>query len=324
MQRFIISKFDKNLDVLNSVDNKNQEHEINKVENKNIGGSFLENQFDDSMGIDLKYKKNTQLPTQRKKAIKESERQKANNVYNISKTLFGSTADDKMFNSIETLERNLLHMKQIAEDTYIIKKPDKKLLECIIHTISSNKSPNNKESEKNADLLLQEMDGCHTVQEFIKFLGAKLFNSSILSNFSKNHVSNELYKQFPSNYSLLIKEAICKSHLKFNDPYLALSVFEQSKRCGIVSYIMGCNVDVYNELLRIRWKYWNDLVGIKRLLDEMKSNGIYDNEETNELINKIHSESSKISQLDNKLDYEYSRKIKKFESEKKFKKIYNM
>lgn len=86
-------------------------------------------------------------------------------------------------------------------------------------------------------------------------------------------------QEFPSYYSTLVKNAIHHAFTDFRDPYLAVALFEQCKTMSIQSYIEGCTVDVYNQVLRLRWDAWEDIYGMLDLMEEMTLNGIaFDNQ----------------------------------------------
>ncbi|CAO3595032.1 unnamed protein product [Absidia cylindrospora] len=79
---------------------------------------------------------------------------------------------------------------------------------------------------------------------------------------------------FPNYYSRLVKNAIHHAYNDFYDPYLAMALFEQCKTISVQSYIEGCTVDVYNQVLQIRWDAWKDIYGMLDLMEEMTLNGI--------------------------------------------------
>ncbi|MCJ1335002.1 hypothetical protein MMC09_000268 [Bachmanniomyces sp. S44760] len=62
-------------------------------------------------------------------------------------------------------------------------------------------------------------------------------------------------------------------------PY-ALNIIPTIKRLGPMSYALGASIQVYNEALFIRWKYYQDIHGVADLLNEMMDQGIGTNEVT--------------------------------------------
>ncbi|KAG2221086.1 hypothetical protein INT45_008607 [Circinella minor] len=84
---------------------------------------------------------------------------------------------------------------------------------------------------------------------------------------------------YPSYYPKLLTRSIEQAGMTFQDPYLALSIFEHAKNHSVMSYVSGCTTEVYNAMLTMRWKLWQDVHGMLNLVEEMMANGVdYDNE----------------------------------------------
>uniref|UniRef100_A0A060T500 ARAD1C02046p n=1 Tax=Blastobotrys adeninivorans TaxID=409370 RepID=A0A060T500_BLAAD len=73
----------------------------------------------------------------------------------------------------------------------------------------------------------------------------------------------------------------------FGSPMQAFTVFELSKRTGYQFYLSACNETVYNQVLRLRWKYHRDLSTLESLVSEMHTNAISGDRETAEIIAQI-------------------------------------
>ncbi|KAI8341865.1 hypothetical protein BC941DRAFT_499397 [Chlamydoabsidia padenii] len=96
-----------------------------------------------------------------------------------------------------------------------------------------------------------------------------------LLNFFTDCVTDYQRRQaFPTYYPRLVKNAIHHAFINFTDPYLAVALFEQCKTMSIQSYIEGCTVEVYNQVLQLRWNAWEDIYGMLDLMEEMTLNGI--------------------------------------------------
>ncbi|KAG2184803.1 hypothetical protein INT43_000716 [Umbelopsis isabellina] len=87
-------------------------------------------------------------------------------------------------------------------------------------------------------------------------------------------------KEIDENYPSLLAASIKHASFKLNDPYLALSIFQQVKSRGIESYIAGCTTGVYNTVLNLRWETWKDIEGMDALIQEMVANGVSFNDGT--------------------------------------------
>jgi hypothetical protein len=100
-------------------------------------------------------------------------------------------------------------------------------------------------------------------------------------------------KEIDENYPGLLAASIKHASLKLNDPYLALSIFQQAKSRGIESYIAGCTTSVYNSILNLRWEKWNDVVGMDSLIQEMVANGVSFNDGTRRIVRDAIEEIEK-------------------------------
>ncbi|KAK6540322.1 hypothetical protein TWF694_009126 [Orbilia ellipsospora] len=82
------------------------------------------------------------------------------------------------------------------------------------------------------------------------------------------------------NYPKLLRDVIRTFREEYEDFAACISVFEKIKQFGPESYIIGCSVAVYNEMLHVRWKGYRDVGGVVDLLEEMRLNGVEGDEET--------------------------------------------
>lgn len=101
--------------------------------------------------------------------------------------------------------------------------------------------------------------------------------------------------KFPVNYhtlSYLLQETLRILSEDFGSPMEAIALFELTKSQSVNSYVAGCNVAVYNEILKIKWGAFRDLYLIETLISEMKVNGITANSKTSETLAWI-AESAK-------------------------------
>ncbi|KAI9491232.1 hypothetical protein BDB00DRAFT_834454 [Zychaea mexicana] len=87
--------------------------------------------------------------------------------------------------------------------------------------------------------------------------------------------------------------------MTFEDPYLALSIFEHAKTHSVVSYVSGCTTEVYNAMLMMRWKLWRDVHGMLNLVDEMMANGVGYDTETRRIVQLVVAEVENEMRLDN-------------------------
>ncbi|VVT57894.1 uncharacterized protein SAPINGB_P005934 [Magnusiomyces paraingens] len=97
-------------------------------------------------------------------------------------------------------------------------------------------------------------------------------------------------ENFPVDHNtlpFLLKESMRILADDFNSPVDALTLFELTKRGSIDTYVAGCNISVYNEVIRIKWNAFQDLHFVESLINEMQVNGILGNSETAEVLGDI-------------------------------------
>ena len=80
----------------------------------------------------------------------------------------------------------------------------------------------------------------------------------------------------------------------FNSPDQALALFELSKKQGIDFYVAACNIDVYNEALRIRWETYRDLYQLETLVSEIDVNGLNGDSVTSDVLSSVDSYYSQL------------------------------
>ncbi|KAK6506351.1 hypothetical protein TWF506_011267 [Arthrobotrys conoides] len=92
------------------------------------------------------------------------------------------------------------------------------------------------------------------------------------------------------NYPKLLKEAIKLLRTEYNDFSACTAVFEKVKNLGTESYIIGCSVGVYNEILEVKWRGYRDMSGVLDLLEEMRVNGVDGDEVTAGIVADVLSD----------------------------------
>ncbi|KAF3155056.1 hypothetical protein TWF225_008365 [Orbilia oligospora] len=92
------------------------------------------------------------------------------------------------------------------------------------------------------------------------------------------------------NYPKLLKEAIKLLRTEYNDFSACTAVFEKVKQLGTESYIIGCSVGVYNEMLEVKWRGYRDMSAVLDLLEEMRVNGVDGDEITAGIVADVLSD----------------------------------
>ncbi|ORZ22285.1 hypothetical protein BCR42DRAFT_487863 [Absidia repens] len=141
---------------------------------------------------------------------------------------------------------------------------------------STYKQRNTTLDAAQSDIIRQNksiQDHDHEIKTIDDLLSTKS-RHRLLDMFITSMLDYQQQNTFPSYYSRLVKNAIHHAYNDFYDPYLAMALFEQCKTISVQSYIEGCTVDVYNQVLQIRWDAWKDIYGMLDLMEEMTLNGI--------------------------------------------------
>ncbi|KAH9062423.1 hypothetical protein EDB87DRAFT_1607210 [Lactarius vividus] len=95
----------------------------------------------------------------------------------------------------------------------------------------------------------------------------------------------------PPEYPYLLAALMNAARERYDDPYLALSLFEHARNLSSLSYIFGCTTPAYNELLQTRWNSFRDLRGVHAALAEMRANGISPDMRTRGLVDDVRRET---------------------------------
>ena len=128
------------------------------------------------------------------------------------------------------------------------------------------------------DRMKEEMELCDTDAALLTWARNHVFTEDV--------VNGSPSKLYPSLLALLMRAF----RERFEDPHLALSVFEHARHLNIPSFVFGCTTSAYNELLTTRWTAFRDLRGVRDALEEMKVNGVPCNGQTRSLIENIRRE----------------------------------
>ncbi|EWC47992.1 hypothetical protein DRE_02874 [Drechslerella stenobrocha 248] len=77
-----------------------------------------------------------------------------------------------------------------------------------------------------------------------------------------------------SNYPKLLREVLRILRGVYKDYPACVAVFQRIKQLGSESYIIGCSVGVYNEMMLARWAGYRDIQAVVDLVGEMRLNGV--------------------------------------------------
>lgn len=92
------------------------------------------------------------------------------------------------------------------------------------------------------------------------------------------------------NYGHYCLEALQLLRREFPASPYALNILPTIKRLGAISYVLGATSNLYNELLYLRWTQYTDMHGMADLLEEMRKQGVEQNEVTVAVVRAVRRE----------------------------------
>ncbi|KAG5646827.1 hypothetical protein DXG03_002204 [Asterophora parasitica] len=156
-----------------------------------------------------------------------------------------------------------------------------------------------QESNEALDRQREIVSRLTTDQELLEWAADAVFGESeryekaarkAIDHATQTGVHGELPMLQPPTYPHMVSLLMCTFREKFNDPHLALSMFEHARHLSIASYVFGCSSQAYHELIVTRWKCFQDLTGVHEALEEMKLNGVKVDPRTAQAVEKIRRE----------------------------------
>ncbi|KAI1495777.1 hypothetical protein F5X99DRAFT_106839 [Biscogniauxia marginata] len=114
------------------------------------------------------------------------------------------------------------------------------------------------------------------------------------------HQTLSLYIHGPL-YPAYLLLALRRLNMAFRTPSpLVFSILPRIKELGLKSYVLGVSTPFYNELLRIYWTRRGDLSGMLGLLEEMRHCGLYFDEQTASVMDRVDEAVFTMASLKNK------------------------
>ncbi len=95
----------------------------------------------------------------------------------------------------------------------------------------------------------------------------------------------------PPFYPRLLASLMNTARERYDDPHLALALFEHARNLSHLSYIFGCTTPAYNEQLETRWNSFRDLRGVHATLVEMQAHGVATDMRTRGLVDDVRRET---------------------------------
>ncbi|KAG8752133.1 hypothetical protein FRC12_012114 [Ceratobasidium sp. 428] len=144
----------------------------------------------------------------------------------------------------------------------------------------------------------EEMFKCQTDQEVLQWAMQEVFlrapgestSPTASSGTTSNDISTTLGEMHPKIYGRIIASLMKEFREQYNNPHLAMAIFDYARRLSIISYVTGCTSPSYNELMRTHWCSFRNLQAVVDVAEEMQVNGVLPDQITAALLNQIHDE----------------------------------
>ena len=152
------------------------------------------------------------------------------------------------------------------------------------------------EVDEQLDKKREAMELCESDQQLLEWAMREVFEESTryeenLRKTSEDPSSSQEPVQIPPRwYPHMIALLMRTFRDKYNDPHLALSIFDYARHLSVTSFVFGCTTPVYNELIETRWRCFRDLRGVCDALEEMRVNGVEMDGRTRSLVEMIRRE----------------------------------
>jgi hypothetical protein len=151
-----------------------------------------------------------------------------------------------------------------------------------------------KGEDAELDKLKEQLDLCPSDFAMLEWAESEVFGPSIRAEEASRTAASEgkpppRYLQ-PPLYPHLLAALMGTARERYDDPHLALALFEHARNLSPLSYIFGCTTPAYNELLETRWDSFRELRGVHAALEEMRANGISPDSRTRALVDDVRRE----------------------------------
>lgn len=91
----------------------------------------------------------------------------------------------------------------------------------------------------------------------------------------------------PGIYGRVVASIMKEFREQYNNPHLAIAIFDYTRRLSIVSYVTGCTAPSYNELMRTHWVSFHNIRAVVNVAEEMRVNGVFPDQASFLLLNQI-------------------------------------
>ena len=133
-------------------------------------------------------------------------------------------------------------------------------------------------------------------------LDAAQTDTQLTKTFTDSVMPHGMSLQDAAVYPLLLTHCMSLLTQKFKNTIAAIDVFTKVAKAGSQSYVTGCSIEAYNQLILASWAAYWDLGIIEGILEEIKNAGLTFNEDSAKILRQIqhqvHSwDSSSLAKL---------------------------
>ena len=121
-------------------------------------------------------------------------------------------------------------------------------------------------------------------------LDAAQTDSQLTKTFTDSIIPHGMSLQDAAVYPLLLTHCMTLLTQKFNNTIAAIDVFTKVSKASSGSYVRGCSIDAYNQLILASWAAYWDLGIIEGILEEIKNAGLTFNEDSAKILRQIQDQ----------------------------------
>ena len=164
----------------------------------------------------------------------------------------------------------------------------------LLKNLSKRPRVRSKSEDTELDRLKEQVALCQSDYAMLEWAEREVFGPSIRAEEAARAAATEgkpppPHLQ-PPLYPQLLATLMKNAREGYDDPHLALALFEHARNLSPLSYIFGCTTPAYNELLETRWHSFRDLRGVHAALEEMRANGVSPDLQTRALVEDVRHE----------------------------------
>jgi hypothetical protein len=162
---------------------------------------------------------------------------------------------------------------------------------------------NSEHLEKMYDEKREAMMNCKSDQELLQWAASEVFlEPPANANSSSPQTSSDIPESsqpstskavHPGIYGRVVALLMSEFRENYNNPHLAIAIFEYTRRRSIISFVTGCTTPSYNELMRTYWNSFRDLQTVVKVAEEMHVNGVAADNRTRTICLQIRQEALK-------------------------------